>query len=83
VAATRTDISGWLDKLYSSESLTHMVVVCDTYDWEDYPIYVAKDEDVREVAVAHSANMQRVMEVYSKSLTKEAQLAEPRAFHYE
>lgn len=31
--ATRTDINGWLDELYADENLTHMIVVCDTFDW--------------------------------------------------
>lgn len=26
-----------------------MIVVCDTYDWDDFPVYVTKDEDVKAV----------------------------------
>lgn len=84
MAATRTDISNWLDKLYADDDLTHMIVVCDTWDHEDYPVYVTKDQDVQEEREKHSnASMQRVMEVYSKSHTKESQMAEFRAFHYD
>ena len=63
-----------------------MIVVCDTYDWEDFPIYVSKDESVHKVYDANNGvNMQQIMEVYSFSdkYTKEGQLNERRAFHYD
>lgn len=49
----------------SKKIFTHVVIVCDTFDHEDYPVFVAADEDVRAVCERYStANMQRVMEVY-------------------
>lgn len=84
MAASRKDINGWLDRLYESDAYTHMIVVCDTYDWEDYPVYVKKNEDVKDrEAYFKTASMQRVMEVYSKNHTREEQMAEHRAFHYD
>jgi hypothetical protein len=59
-----------------------MVIVCDTFDWEDYPVFVGPDEDVVQVADNYRKNMQRVMEVYQLDLDKELQLGEYRAFHY-
>jgi len=49
MATTKEDIQRWLD--YGKESgATHVIVVCDTFDWEDYPVYVSPTEDVNEEA---------------------------------
>lgn len=84
MAASRQDIAGWLDEMYGNENITHMIVVCDTFDFDDYPVFVSKGEDVQEKeAEFRGKEMQRVMEVYSRNHTKEEQLAERRAFHYD
>ncbi len=87
---SKEDIRNWLtsdDYLrflgLKREDCTHMLVVCDTYDYDDYPVFVTKDEDVHEAVAEHSKNMQRVMEVYSFNHDIEAQLNEDRAFHYD
>ena len=47
---------------------THMVVACDTFDWDDYPCYVMPKQTVEAVAEEHNGkNMQKVMEVYNLS----------------
>lgn len=44
---------------------THVIIVCDTFDHEDYPVYVKAGESVKErFAHYNGPNMQRVMEVY-------------------
>lgn len=78
---TQSEISGWLDELYTDENLTHMIVFCDTYDHSNYPVYVSKGQDVK--ARVKSGNMQKVMEVYSHNYTKEFQLSQRRAFNYD
>jgi hypothetical protein len=79
---TQDDIREWL-KRGVKEKQTHVIVVCDTYDHEDYPVFVGKDKDVREIAAKYQGqNMQRIMEVYNLSLPLEDQLKEVRAFHY-
>ena len=42
MAATYEEIKGWLDEGRKRKDITHMIVVCDTWDHEDYPVYVAK-----------------------------------------
>lgn len=81
---TREMLSRWLDQLYGNKNLTHMIVVCDTFDYDDYPVYISSDEDVKEKEAEYAGkNMQKVMEVYSRNHTREEQLAERRAFHYD
>jgi hypothetical protein len=61
-----------------------MLVVCDTFNFEDYPVEVGPESDVREIAkVYDNRNMQKIMEVYNLSLPIETQLDEIRAMHYD
>ena len=73
-----------------------MIIVCDTFDYSDFPIYVMPGEDARSKALEHgsasspsgnpterNSNMEKVMEVYSLALPLEDQLREARAFRYD
>lgn len=74
-----TEVSEWFDtgKL-SSNNYTHMIVVCDTFSYENYPIYVKQDQDIHAILSKYSQNvkkdMQRVLEVYKFSMEKTLQL---------
>jgi hypothetical protein len=52
---------------------THVIIICDTFDWEDYPVFVMPGEDVHERVKDFRGNMQKLMEVYKVSLGWEAQ----------
>jgi hypothetical protein len=81
VTTTKDQIATWLAKGRDKQA-THMLVVCDTFDESDYPVYVLKDDDVvRIVKIHNEAPMTVVQEVYSYSHNLDAQLAEPRARH--
>ena len=78
---TVNHIRTWLSQ--ATKEHTHMIVVCDTFDHEDYPEFVKKGEDAKEKAKKiQNWPMQRIMEVYDLALDLEKQLAETRAFHY-
>jgi hypothetical protein len=83
MATTREQIQEWLDR--AEPEHTHMIVVCDTFDWEDYPVYISKEQDVKKIEKQYNKNMQKVMEVYS--LTGEhdikTQLAKNKVFNYD
>ena len=81
MAATRQDIQRWFEEGVE-KGATHMIVICDTYDWEDYPVYVSKEEDVRKV-YDEWRKTQRVMEVYSLKMSMADQMNEHRAFHFD
>ncbi len=83
MVTTKEDLRGWL--LHAKQAgATHMIVVCDTFDYDDYPVNVMPGEDVVErVEHYENAQMQRVMEVYALHLDIEDQLKEFRAFHTE
>jgi hypothetical protein len=50
----------------------YMVVVCDTFDWEDYPVYCSSKERA-ESTISSPGSMQKVMEVYDLRADKAAQ----------
>lgn len=79
MAANKWEIESWLKRDKAAES-DYMLVVCDTFDYEDYPVYVSK-EDLSDAIERYSRNMQRVLEVYDLSLDIDAQLNERMAWH--
>ena len=80
---TKAKISEWFDQA-AAEKATHMVIVVDTFSYEDYPVNVPVGTDVKDVIAKYDGlNMQRVMEVYMMSLDKDKQLDETRAYHIE
>lgn len=90
MAATQQDIRKWLTCIKDGSYIlsredakaTHVIIMCDDFDFSDYPVPVYEDQDVNEVLEEKRAgSMQRVMEVYSLNRDIEEQLAEHRAFH--
>ncbi len=78
---TNNEIKEWFVR-GKDKGASRMIVVCDTFDYEDYPVYC----DVGEVGDAvrkysNTNNMSRVMEVYDLNMNMEDQLSEHRAYH--
>lgn len=61
------DIREWLKAAKKQTNVTHVIIACDTFEYEDFPVYVHKGEDVRERArhYQNPSKMSTVMEVYS------------------
>ena len=64
---------------------SHMIIFCDTFDYEDYPVYVKYDEDIEKIirSKVKPGNMTKVMEIYNYNLDLNMQLNEYRAHHIE
>lgn len=83
MSTSKWELGLWFDRGVA-QGATHMIVVCDTFDHEDYPVYVMPGQNVRaEAAKYDGKNMQIIMEVYHLQLDRDTQMAEHRAFHYE
>jgi hypothetical protein len=55
--------------------VTHMLVVCDTFDYEDYPVYVKAGESLSDAEKKYDgSNMQRIMEIYRMDLPESDQI---------
>lgn len=82
MATSKEEIRSWLNAAKKNHA-THLLVVCDTFEYEDYPVEVSVSEDVRkEYAKYNGQNMQTVMECYDLELSLEEQLNESRAMHF-
>lgn len=82
MTTTREDIREWLVTAKAAGA-THVIVVVDTFDHEDYPVRVMPEDDVHQVYKDYDGpNMQRVMEIYNLRLDLEMQLAEQRARNF-
>lgn len=77
---TKAQIASWFDRGVA-EGASHMLVLCDTFDYDDYPVYVNTVEEARE-RYNKPGDMQRVMEVYNLSMDKDAQLDKGRVFNF-
>lgn len=81
MAAGKSEIRSWLEEAKLLNA-THLVVVCDTFDFDDYPVYVKPPMSIEKILEDYDGKeMQKVMEVYKLDMDIEAQLAERRAFH--
>lgn len=93
MAATKDEILRWLED-GKAQNATHVIIVCNTSDWKDYPVFVFPDENVQSksekygknnshgLPILVNSNMQKVMEVYSLLQDLGPQLDEHRAFHF-
>ena len=81
--ATSVDmIRQWL-KEGKKQGATHTLIATDTFDHDDYPVYVMPGTDVRtKYSEYNGPNMQKVMEVYAHHEDHEKQLAIPRNFNF-
>ena len=78
MAATKQDISEWFNRGVQDKA-DYMIVVCDTYDWDDYPVYANKSDVHAKYQEHNGPNMQKVMEVYDLHSDKDEQMNERRA----
>ena len=61
---TQSDVNRWIEN--APKNSTHIIVVCDTFDWEDYPVYVKNTDELEEIKDKYNGrNMQKIMEVIS------------------
>ena len=74
MGTTKDDIRKWFRSGLRQEA-THLIVVCDTFEWDDYPVYVFPGQDVKEKESEYDGkDMQKIMEVYNLSMDMEEQI---------
>jgi hypothetical protein len=82
MATTKDDLRQWFNEGLRLGA-THMIVVCDTFDYDDYPVYVMPGEDAAEKAVEYAQrSMQKVMEVYKIALGEKQVDGTDRVFNF-
>lgn len=69
----------WLKREKAAEA-DYMFVVCDTFDYEDYPVYVSKEEFKENYERYNNRDMQKIMEIYDLHKDIDEQLNSNRAW---
>ena len=78
---TKLNIKEWLERGKKTGAI-YLIVVVDKFDYEDYPVFTDKDEDIRErIEQIDGKPMQQVMEVYKINEDWEEQLNRYRCFN--
>ena len=77
MAATRDDIQRWFSRGVT-DGARWMIVLCDTYDWSDYPVFY-NTEQAAVRRMRDPGNMQKVMECYDLHGSMNEQLGKRRA----
>lgn len=80
MAATKEEIREWLQRGIEQKS-SHVIIAVDTWDYEDYPVFVSADEDVQEKVNSYNNKSDRIMEVYNLKADIEEQLNETRVWN--
>jgi hypothetical protein len=83
VSTSPRELAKWFQEGVKQKA-THMIVVCDTFDYSDYPVYVTAGQDAREIVKERNQNeMQKVMEVYNLKMSMNEQVkGGSRVFNY-
>ncbi len=64
MTATMWDLKQWVLKP-RDPSARWVIIACDTYDHDNYPIYVGPDENIQEKAAeVRAQNMTKIDEIY-------------------
>jgi hypothetical protein len=63
-ATSKKEVSSW-EVMGNKLGASHVIIVCDEFSWENYPVYVHSKEELEEKLREYSPykNMQKVMEV--------------------
>lgn len=81
MAASKNQIREWVDRGIETGA-THVIIVYDSWDYEDFPVYVDKGQSVeKRMSYYDGNNMCSVMEVYNLSMDIDTQMNEFRAWH--
>jgi hypothetical protein len=67
MAVTRIEFDNWV-KRGKKMGATHLISVVDTFDYDDYPVFVMPEDDLEEVKSKYDGvEMQRINEVIELS----------------
>lgn len=90
MTATKADLIRWFDEGVE-RGATHMIVVVDRYDHENFPVYIPTDKDPFHSGKEVITNPREwpvpqghgIDECYDLRMSKDFQMSERRAHHWE
>lgn len=64
MAASKEDVDRWIETAKKNGD-RYVISVCDTFDWDDYPVYVPHGKNLMvERAKYDRVNMQKINEIF-------------------
>lgn len=73
MAATKEDVENWV-KEAKEKGCKYIISVCDTFSYDDYPVYIHSEEDLETAKIKYSQNMQRINEIIFIHLEKKPEI---------
>jgi hypothetical protein len=80
MAAPKEQIGRWFNEGQAAKK-DFLIVACDTFDNEDYPVFAMAKDFSKEFKSLKGKESTEIMEVYDLHLLKGFQFREPRAWH--
>lgn len=81
MTTTMNDIKEWINR-YDSSEYSHVLIVSDTFEHEEYPVPVKIGENVKTIISEYSGKeMQRVMEVYNLNMNITKQVTSSKVWN--
>jgi len=69
-------------KRAKQQNAKYMIVVCDNYDFSDFPVFVKSKKELEETLQEYAIKRDyKIMEVYDMSMDLNKQLNEEKAWH--
>lgn len=63
MAATRQDVDMWIKRAIK-KNCEFIISVCDTYDYDDYPVYIKDEAElIEKYEEFNGVNMQKINEI--------------------
>lgn len=81
LTASAADITSWI-AAGRARGASHLIIGLDPMDYENFPVYVARDQDVHVAERELRATGNRVDEVYWLDGDTDAQFKQNRSFTY-
>lgn len=78
MTASLQDIEGWYEEA-KRRGAAYLIIVCDTFDYDNYPVYVQKVEDFQAAFNQYQKpqNMSSIDEVYDMKMPMNQQRMKP------
>ncbi len=80
MSTSKSRIQEWFERGVAQKK-RYMIVVYDSFDHEDYPVFTTEVTYESEYKSHDGQNMQRIMEVYDLKKPMKAQLDAPRVWN--
>lgn len=80
MSATRQNLEKWYSRGKEQKS-EYLIVVCDTFSYEDYPVFSSKENFKEKFRNHDGFNMQKIIGVFDLSADLDEQIEQKQVFN--